>query len=287
MSDERPRFHWRRLGRELRQLREFSGLTQRGMGTALGVSQTTVDRIEKAGPKGRPPAWPKVLKWAQQCSDAEPDLAELREMTEAALDEHFLYHNLMDDGLASVQEEIRAEEATAHTMRNFSPWGIPGLLQTPDYARRILALSDYRGKGGIDQGVEARLRRQAILRDESHQLEFVVTEDGLRWRPGPAPMLAAQLVHLAAAVIQPAVTFSVIPSGVLAHVLPLSGFVIHEDLEGDEDPWVAVELYHRRVRTAKPDEVGIYRAQYDILRWSAIGGDEAVVFVHEVARSLT
>lgn len=49
------------------------------------------------------------------------------------------------------------------------------------------------------------------------------------------PVQAAQLAHLAEAVTWPAVTFSVIPTGVLAHAIPMCGFVIHEDIDGGED----------------------------------------------------
>jgi hypothetical protein len=45
-------------------------------------------------------------------------------------------------------------------------------------------VSDYRGADGIEAGVEARMRRQEILHDPKHRLEFIVTEAGLRWRPG-------------------------------------------------------------------------------------------------------
>ena len=54
MNPAQARPHWARLGRELRRLREFAGLTQRDMATTLKVSQTTIDRIESGGPHGSP-----------------------------------------------------------------------------------------------------------------------------------------------------------------------------------------------------------------------------------------
>lgn len=287
MNEAQARPNWVRLGRELKRLREFAGLTQRDMAAALKVSQTTVDRIEKGGPRGRPPSWPKVREWAQACSAVHPDLDDLRDLAEAALDEHSLYRNLMGEGLAAVQEDMRAEEAAARTVRNFTPWGVPGLLQTPEYARRAIVLTDYRRKGGVEAAVEARMRRQDILRDEKRRFEFVMTEAGLHWRPGPVPILAAQLAQLAEMAALPTVTLSVIPSGILAHAVPLCGFVIYEDLDGGEDPWVGVEIYHRRVTTAKAEDVDIYRGQYELLGRSAAQGDEAVRLVRDAERALS
>jgi len=286
VNEAQARPHWARLGRELKRLREFAGLTQRDMAVALKISQTTVDRIEDGGPRGKPLAWPRVQEWARACSAAHPDLAQLREMTESALDEHTLFRNLMSEGLAAAQDDIRAEEAVARTMRNFNPWGVPGLFQTPEYARRVLMLSDYRRAGGIEAAVEARMRRQEILGDGKHRLDFVMTEAGLLWRPGPVPVLAVQLAHLAEAVTRPDVTFSVIPAGVLAHAIPSCGFVIHEDLDSGEDPWVAVELHHKRVTTGKPEDVEIYRAQYELLRRSAVTGDAARALIAAAAADL-
>jgi hypothetical protein len=257
------------------------------MASALRVSQTTIDRIEQGGPQGRPPAWPKVQEWAEAASLAQPDLAALRQMAEAALEEHTAYRNLMDRGLAPVQEEIRAEEATAHLVRNFNPWGIPGLLQTAQYARRVLALSDYYQAGSIEQAVQARHQRQEVLHDPAHRFEFVLTEEGLRRRVVPANALAIQVSHVAAMARLPTVELSVIPLDALPLALPMFGFVIHMELTSGEQPWVAVETYHKRVTTNKTEEVDIYQAQYEQLRQSAVDGDHAIAFVREIAESLS
>lgn len=287
MSEARARRpHWERLGGELRRLREFTGLTQRGIAAALRISQTSVDRIEKGGPDGKPPAWPKIQAWAATCEAAGPDMPALRALAEAALDEHRLFRNWLPAGLTAIQEDIRLEEADAGTLRNFNPWGIPGLFQTAAYARRVLTLADYHRLGDVDDAVRVRMLRQEILYDDKHQFEFVMTEAGLRWRPGPLPVLAAQLAHLAAMVALPSVTFSVIPSGVLAHAIPRCGFILFENITDGGDPFVAVEIDHQRVTVTEAGDVDIYRAQYGLLRRSAINGDEAVAFVRQVAESI-
>jgi hypothetical protein len=49
---------------------------------------------------------------------------------------------MLRSGLAAVQDSVRDLEATTRVVRNFQPGIIPGLLQTAEYARRIMALTD-------------------------------------------------------------------------------------------------------------------------------------------------
>jgi hypothetical protein len=202
-------------------------------------------------------------------------------MTALALEEHTHYRNLMSEGLAAVQEGIRTGEATARMLRNFNPWGVPGLLQTESYARYMLAITDFRQAGGIEAAVQARLRRQEVLHDRAHRFEFVLTAEGLRKQLAPAPVLAAQLDHLAAMATLPTVGFFVVPDGVQLHAWPAFGFVIYENQADGQEPWVAVELYHKRIMVSEPEDVEVYRAQYELLRRSAASGDKAVALVRE------
>ena len=56
-------------------------------------------------------------------------------------------------------------EQSATEILHFQPEAIPGLLQSEDYARRVLSFADVTGKGGIDAAVKERMKRQAILRE--------------------------------------------------------------------------------------------------------------------------
>jgi len=192
----------------------------------------------------------------------------------------------VSEGLAAVQEGIRTGETTARLLRNFNPWGVPGLLQTADYARHVLAITDFRQVGGTEAAVEARLRRQEVVHDRAHRFEFVLTAEGLRKRLAPAPVLAAQLDHLAAMATLPTLNFFVVPDGVQMSAWPAFGFVIYEDHADGQEPWVAVELYHKRIVVSEAEDVKVYRAQYGLLRHSAVSGDEAVALVRETSESL-
>ena len=95
-------------------------------------------------------------------------------------------------------------------MRNFQPGIIPGLLQTAEYARRIIEMPTSAPKQS-GAAVAARLDRQETLHDRKRHFEFLMTEAALRYRPGPPEVLAAQLDHLAALATLETITFGSSP----------------------------------------------------------------------------
>lgn len=60
-------------------------------------------------------------------------------LAEAAVNEVATFRVRLGGGLAAVQDSVRDLEASARVVRNFQPGIIPGLVQTAEYARRIMA----------------------------------------------------------------------------------------------------------------------------------------------------
>ena len=287
MSKARP--GWARLGDELRRLRVSAKLSQYAIAKAIGASQPTVARME-AGEAV--PAWRQVRAWVRECQSREPglapvDMAALRALTDAALHEVTPFRVRLRDGLAAMQRDVRALEATTRTLRNFEPAIIPGLLQTAAYAQRVL---DFYGDGQeVALAVQQRMDRQVILFEPGREFEFLVTEASLRFRPGGGdvlPLLRAQLSRLEQVVTSPGITFGVIPSDAVMHTIP-RGFVLYEDRTNGEQPFVIAEDVHGAAYVSERLDVEFCRSQLERLRLSTLHGDEAVAFVREVAESLT
>jgi uncharacterized protein DUF5753 len=99
---------------------------------------------------------------------------------------------------------------------------IPGLLQTPEYAR-YRALEAVRLHGADPDGVEAvvaaRMRRQEVLYDTTKPFTFVITEAALRYLLCPQSAMLAQLDRLA--------TVSDFGNVSLGSSLPASSFPWH------------------------------------------------------------
>lgn len=89
-------------------------------------------------------------------------------------------------------------EHGAQSIRTYESLLIPGLLQSEDYARALMAADVTVRQVEIDQRVQFRIRRQQLLTGED-PVTFcaVISEAALRQRIGGRDVLHAQLVHLA------------------------------------------------------------------------------------------
>lgn len=119
-------------------------------------------------------------------------------------------------------------EAEATSISNYDMGVVPGLLQVEGYARAIFEAGDPPiGETTVEQRVEARARRQALLaRDEGPPFHCVLDEAALRRSVGGPAVMRSQLARIVEAAALPNVTFQLIPFEVGAHPGLDSNFVI-------------------------------------------------------------
>ncbi len=281
MTDGQPREPraWRtRLGSELRQLRMLAGLSGAAMGRHLGISQKTVSRIELGDSL---PSLAQVTAWADVTGVPER-LPALRGFLEAAVSEIVIFRERLAGLVSSMQIEFRELEATSMAVRNFQPGIIPGLLQTAEYARRILQMAGAQDDDDLASAVTVRLERQQALYDRGRRFEFILTEAALRWRPGPG-LLAAQLDHLASMATLETAELAVIPADAEMHAITRCGFILYEDRNDGEPPVVAIETPHSLLYATDAD-VETYRDQLALFRRSALYGAAALDFIRALPR---
>jgi hypothetical protein len=164
-------------------------------------------------------------------------------LAEAAATQTVSWRKAVTRGLVKLQQDSREAEASAAAIFNFQPLGIPGLLQVPEYSRRVIAAGyPPRGTQEIAAAVAARTDRQVILYDETRRFEFIMTGAALYWRPGPASLMRAQLDRVSAVAALTNVTVGVIPLGTEVTVWCDHGFnILGEHGEG-KDPVVMSRL---------------------------------------------
>jgi transcriptional regulator with XRE-family HTH domain len=269
-----------RLGSELRQVRMLAGLSGREMARQTGISQPTVVRIERGESL---PSLPQVDAWSAAAKVPADRRAVLVALLDAAVNEVATFRDKLADGLVAVQVAVQELEATSRTVRNFQPGIVPGLLQTAEYARRIIEMADINGEGNHAAAVAVRLERQQVLHDQGRRFEFLMTEAALRWRSGPPEVLTAQLDHLAALVTLDTIDFSVIPAAAEMHAITRCGFILYEDRSDGHAPVVVIETPHAALHASDPADVDLYRDQLALFRQSALHGPEALAFVRSVA----
>lgn len=85
-------------------------------------------------------------------------------------------------------------EAEASIIRTYEALAVPGLLQTPEYARELFAAG---GATDVEALVAERMQRQEIFtRDDPPILWILMTENVIDWPVGGPQLMRKQLAHL-------------------------------------------------------------------------------------------
>ena len=248
------------------------------MAVTLSISQSQVSRMEL----GQQVADPAVVDgWARAAGASDAERETLLGIAEAAAAEMVSWRKAMARGLAKLQEDSRELEAVATVILNFQTAGVPGLLQIPEYARRVFATERQATEADIAAAVAGRMNRQAILYGGSKRLEFVMTEAAARWRLGPAGLMRAQVEKIIDVAGLDNVTVGIIPQDAEADVWHDHGFNVLEG-QGDEAV-VHVETLTRGLTITDPADIATYKDAFSRLRKLAATGAEAV----EILRRIT
>jgi transcriptional regulator with XRE-family HTH domain len=209
------------FGAELRYYRERAGLSQTELAALVNVSHDVISKIETGD---RPPAkdFPERL-------DAVPQLD-----TRGGLARQWknLRKGLRHRAMPGWFRPWANIEAEATILRWYEPMLVPGLLQTEEYARAILAVGPGSRRDDLDDQVTARMERQAILdRADAPQWWCVLDEGVLHRCVGGAKVMHDQLEHLADVAARPQISVQVIPASAGEHAGLLGAFIL-ADLEG-------------------------------------------------------
>ena len=144
------------------------------------------------------------------------------------------------------------EEAKARSVWHWNPLVVPGLLQTPDYARAVFGVWQAMFSvppGEADRRIQSRLLRQQLLtRDPPITLSVVIDESVLGRKYGSKPVMRKQLERLLEVAELPKVEIRILPLDADApmpngafvymqfppvHEIAMPDIVTLEDLEGN------------------------------------------------------
>lgn len=250
------------LAANLKALRLRAGLTGEQLASRLRVSQPKVSRIENGKSV---PTLADIEGWVRATNAKAEEVTELANLLDQIATEARSWRLVNRLGLAPRQHEIAELEQSAHTICVFQPVMVPGLLQIADYARRVMEMT-YTAGPDISAALAVRMERQAILYDQRKRFEFIVTEGALRWQPGPADMMRAQLDRLVSVASLPNVMLTLVLFGETPIPL-LHPFVVFE-LEGEA--LVTAETYSTELQLHDPGDIARYRQVLDQLRTVAV-----------------
>ncbi|MFF2504263.1 helix-turn-helix domain-containing protein [Streptomyces sp. NPDC058067] len=201
----------RKLGGELLRLRDEAGLTQPQAAAALSATAAKVAKMERGWVPFRDPDI-RVLCDLYGVTDAKA-LARLMSLAKADRDRRKAkgWWNQYPE-LRSLVEYVALEDI-ATSVRTWQGAFVPGLLQTPDYARALaVGNADWDDPDEIERFVEAKVARQVRLTDGSPlSLWAIVGEGALRQLVGGREVMRVQLAHLLESSRLPHVKLQVVP----------------------------------------------------------------------------
>jgi transcriptional regulator with XRE-family HTH domain len=273
----------RRLGAELRRLREQAGMSGRQLAEQIGVSQSKVSRIESGTVL---PTLPEVTDWATATSASVGATSTTMALADDAYTEVHPWDVALR-GHSHLQNDIQEIEARSRAVLVYEPTLVPGLLQTAEYARRVFTMFEPAYPQHVIPSVTAgRVDRQAALFDPARQFGFLVTEAALRWRPGPPSLLLAQLDRIASVSTLGNVAVGVIPQSARALTHVPHGFVMIEPADPEADVLVLVETVHANLIVSDADQIALYRRQWSMLEEMATFGAGARDLLSGIAASV-
>jgi transcriptional regulator with XRE-family HTH domain len=265
---------------ELRRLREQAGVTIDLVADRLDFSASKVSRIE-TGQTGASPA-------------------DVRSM----LTLYGVEGTLVDD-LVQVAREARQRgwwlryghvltgayvglEAGATSISAYEAQLVPGLMQTEDYARRVIrATRPTISDAELDERIRVRTIRQSLL-DQNEPIDFwaILDEAVFHRMVGSQSIMHTQLEKLIEVSDRPNVTIQVLPFGVGAHAGMDGTFAILEYEELADPDVVFAENAAGGLFLEKEEELRRYKFIFDRLQATALDPTESVNFVVARAREL-
>ncbi|MER7895193.1 helix-turn-helix transcriptional regulator [Streptomyces sp. NPDC096046] len=275
-----PAVRRRKLGAELRALRSSAGLTSGEAARLVGWHQSKVSRIE-TGTSGVKPADVRLLLDAYSVADSQ--LRELL-MVLAGPDEsggrHHWWHAYRGV-LPPTYRDFISLESQAGAMRTLETTVVPGLLQTPEYARAVTkAAVEGLSEDRLDTLVEVRLARQDVLRaDPPLELSAVLDEAVLRREVGGPGVMARQLERLVEAARLPQVRLQVLPFAAGAHIGVTGPFVILSFSSTSDLDVVVLDHLTSSLYLERKEDLQAYTEAFNALQIHALSPEDSLDFI--------
>ncbi|GAA4227834.1 helix-turn-helix transcriptional regulator [Actinomadura meridiana] len=257
------------FGAELRAYRETSGLSRPQLSERLGFTPQWIGQVESGSSApsdefamacdtffGTNGTFFRIWEWIQELGKLQVLPPGFRPYAEA--------------------------EGEASYVKAFAPLLVPGLLQTPEYARTVLEVGQRVGK--LEELLAVRMERQSLLiKEDAPWLLFVLSEYAVRRIVGGREVMCAQLERLLSLTSESHITLQVVRDD--APVYQASGFVLLEfkerasmcymDSGGGYGPLLE-----------NPRDVNERAVAFDQVRSAALPAGESVRFVRTVMEGL-
>lgn len=268
------------LGARLRELRAGAGMEGKALAAQLGWQTSKVSRLQNGK---QTPTRADLSAWAGAVG--RPEVEDELHGLLAALDmkqRHRSWRRQLAGGHRGRQETAVRQTANTKVIRGLEVARVPGLFQTPEYARIVFDTNaEFRGiPPTTGAAVEARMRRQDALYEPEKSFRFLVCEAALYHRPCPADVMSEQLDRLYNLVGQRRIELGIIPFGAeLRRTIPHAFWIYDQRL-------VIVETISEELWLTGDEDVTLYERAWDWLAESAAYGTPARRLIGRARASL-
>jgi len=274
--DHSPTVRGRRLMREVKRLRESSGMSPDEAARRLDFSKSKLYRIENG-------------KSRIDADDLEDmlDLYDVRSPDRDALvalgrDSRrrgwwTTYKDVFTGSYVGLEYEAARIQVASHI--------VPGLFQTPEYARAVIAETrPALDADEVERRVAARVaRQQAVLhRDNAPDIHVVLDEAALHRRVGGEEVMMQQLAGLAKASAQPGITIQVLPFAAGASAALEGDFVILAFPDPEDPPVAYAEGLFGDLYLESKEELDRYSLAWTHLLDKALSPAESAAMISEL-----
>ncbi|MGW5775521.1 helix-turn-helix domain-containing protein [Streptomyces sp. NPDC003863] len=267
MARSKQQDAWEFFGELLKERREEAGLSQGELGRRVFVSGAYIGLFEQGIRKPQLDVAKRIDEVLQTGGIFERTWRKL----------------INKSPYASYFQAAAELEDMATKICEFESTAIPGLLQTPAYARAVvhasnpLATDDY-----IEETVRGRLDRSAILRDATRPMYWVILhETALRIPVGGPAVMAEQLGHLVTQARNRVALIQVLPFAAGAY--PQMGKPLKLMEFEDAPPTAYTEAVYSGNLLDDPAVVKRTQATYDLLRAAALSPEASLSLIESAA----
>ncbi|WP_327275967.1 helix-turn-helix domain-containing protein [Streptomyces sp. NBC_01224] len=279
-----PTVRRRRLGATLRRMRNQAGLTLDEAAASMGWKGPKLSKIENATLGIRPNDLHSLLD-VYSITDPEARAA-LDSLSRDAGKRGWwqTYAGILSPSYA----DFISLESDAEKICSWSPLLIPGLLQTPSYARETISgITTTRSPEEVAALAEVRMARQSVLTRPSPPMELwtIIHEAALHQRFAARPTtMREQLRRLLDASEMPNVTVQLMPMAPTAHPGLLGGFSLATFAQ--PLPEVVVLENLSGAAYVEGEDIAPYALAFQHIQATALSVEDSLVRIAEMEEGL-
>ncbi|HEY2576631.1 MAG TPA: helix-turn-helix transcriptional regulator [Streptosporangiaceae bacterium] len=282
-AEHSPTVRRRRLASELRALREVAKLTCEDVAEHLECSASKISRVET----GRVSVSPRDVRDMLELYGVIPEKRDSLVQLARESRQKGWWHAYSDSMHPRFATYVGFEDAAAE-IRTYEENLVPGLLQTQDYARCVIAAGNMTGtQAEVERRVALRMARQPMLTGPNQPQMWAVLDEAVLHRAVGGPgLMRLQLEHLVEVADLPNVAVQVIPFAAGAHPGQGKPFVILAFPERADPDVVYLDALTSALYVEDMEDIDQYNVLFNHLRATALSFDESQALMTSVAKGL-